>query len=194
MSEHFENRKNEVALRRFAAVSFIEQKVREGFGVVEALRLAALRPWKILTSAASVSSPRPRLPVRLSNQCLIPKWTISNAKRYSTNSKSFVNASAATRRLLNPMRYNFRHVSVRSPRNSLTKYTLFPRNTLTLVPRNNVARYTMAFDSPCEWIPRIPGWPHILVGVLPMKPLIRVNPRTTPDGRGQKPIFKPLAP
>ena len=45
MSEYFENRKNEVALRRFAAVSFIEQKVREGFGVVEALRLAALRPW-----------------------------------------------------------------------------------------------------------------------------------------------------
>src|SRR5271165_3404232 len=45
MSEHFQNRKNEVALRRFAAVSFIEQKVREGFGVVEALRLAALRPW-----------------------------------------------------------------------------------------------------------------------------------------------------
>jgi hypothetical protein len=34
MSENFENRKNEVALRRFAAVSFIEQKVREGFGVV----------------------------------------------------------------------------------------------------------------------------------------------------------------
>jgi putative transposase len=45
MSEHFENRKNEVALRRFAAVSFIEQKIRDGFGVVEALRLAALRPW-----------------------------------------------------------------------------------------------------------------------------------------------------
>ena len=45
MSENFENRKNEVALRRFAAVSFIEQKVREGFGVVQALRLAALRPW-----------------------------------------------------------------------------------------------------------------------------------------------------
>jgi hypothetical protein len=45
MSEHFENRKNEVALRRFAAVSFIEQKLREGFGVVEAIRLAALRPW-----------------------------------------------------------------------------------------------------------------------------------------------------
>jgi hypothetical protein len=44
MSEHFENRKNG-GLRRFAAVSFIEQKVREGFGVVQALRLAALRPW-----------------------------------------------------------------------------------------------------------------------------------------------------
>jgi transposase InsO family protein len=40
-----ENRKNEVALRRFAAVSFIEQKQREGFGLIEALRLAALRPW-----------------------------------------------------------------------------------------------------------------------------------------------------
>ena len=45
MSENFEKRKNEVALWRFAAVSFIEQKLREGFGVVEALRLAALRPW-----------------------------------------------------------------------------------------------------------------------------------------------------
>jgi hypothetical protein len=45
MSEYFENRKNEVALRRFAAVSFIEQKLREGFGLVEAIRLAALRPW-----------------------------------------------------------------------------------------------------------------------------------------------------
>jgi hypothetical protein len=45
MSENFENHKNEVALRRFAAVSFIEQKVREGLGVIQALRLAALRPW-----------------------------------------------------------------------------------------------------------------------------------------------------
>jgi hypothetical protein len=45
MSEQLDNRKNEVALRRFAAVSFVEQKVREGFGVVAALRLAALRPW-----------------------------------------------------------------------------------------------------------------------------------------------------
>jgi hypothetical protein len=45
MREYFENRKNEVALRRFAAVSFIEQKLREGFGLVEAIRLAALRPW-----------------------------------------------------------------------------------------------------------------------------------------------------
>jgi len=45
MNQPLENRKNEVALRRFAAVSFIEQKVREGFGVIEALPLAALRPW-----------------------------------------------------------------------------------------------------------------------------------------------------
>jgi hypothetical protein len=45
MNENVENSKNEVALRRFAAVSFIEQKLREGFGIVEALRLAALRPW-----------------------------------------------------------------------------------------------------------------------------------------------------
>ena len=45
MNEQVENRKNEVALRRFAAVSFIEQKQREGLGLIEALRLAALRPW-----------------------------------------------------------------------------------------------------------------------------------------------------
>ena len=44
MSEQLDNRKNEVALRRFAAVSFVEQKVREGLGVVAALRLAALKP------------------------------------------------------------------------------------------------------------------------------------------------------
>jgi putative transposase len=45
MSEEFENRKNEVALRRYAAVNFIEQKLREGLGVIAAIRLAALRPW-----------------------------------------------------------------------------------------------------------------------------------------------------
>lgn len=45
MSEQLDNRKNEVALRRFAAMSFVEQQVREGLGVVAALRLAALRPW-----------------------------------------------------------------------------------------------------------------------------------------------------
>jgi hypothetical protein len=39
-----ENRKNEVALRRFAAVSFIEQKQREGFGLIEAIRLACSWP------------------------------------------------------------------------------------------------------------------------------------------------------
>ena len=57
MSEHFENRKNEVALRRFAAVSFIEQKVREGLGVVQALRLAALRPWADETAAIRRRAP-----------------------------------------------------------------------------------------------------------------------------------------
>jgi transposase InsO family protein len=45
MNDNVEKDKNEVALRRFAAVSFIEQKQREGFGLAEALRLAALRPW-----------------------------------------------------------------------------------------------------------------------------------------------------
>lgn len=45
MNQQLDNRKNEVALRRFAAVSFVEQQVREGWGVVAALRLAALRPW-----------------------------------------------------------------------------------------------------------------------------------------------------
>jgi hypothetical protein len=45
MNQAVENFKNEVALRRFAAGSFIEQKLREGFGIVAALRLAALRRW-----------------------------------------------------------------------------------------------------------------------------------------------------
>ena len=39
------------------------------------------------------------------------------------------------------MRYNFRPLSVPSPRNNVTKYPLLPPNTLTPVPRNNVARY-----------------------------------------------------
>ena len=39
--------------------------------------------------------------------------------------------------------YKFRRLFVRSPRNSLTKYTLFARNTLTPAPRNNVARYSL---------------------------------------------------
>jgi hypothetical protein len=41
MNQEVENSKNEVALRRFAAVSFIEQKLREGFGIVAALRLGS---------------------------------------------------------------------------------------------------------------------------------------------------------
>jgi putative transposase len=45
MNQQLDNRKNEVALRRFAALSFVEQQVREGVGLLEALRLAALRPW-----------------------------------------------------------------------------------------------------------------------------------------------------
>jgi hypothetical protein len=45
MNDKVEKRENEVALRRFAAVSFIEQKQREGLCLAEALRLAALRPW-----------------------------------------------------------------------------------------------------------------------------------------------------
>jgi putative transposase len=45
MNQQLDNRNNEVALRRFAALSFIEQQVREGVGILEALRRAALRPW-----------------------------------------------------------------------------------------------------------------------------------------------------
>jgi hypothetical protein len=72
MSEHFENRKNEVALRRFAAVSFIEQKLREvlawskpsawprcvrGPTKMDAFRRHA--PWKItgMPGKAEVSPP-----------------------------------------------------------------------------------------------------------------------------------------
>ncbi len=45
MKEPAQDRRNEVALRRFAAVSFLEQKQREGFGLARALRMASLRPW-----------------------------------------------------------------------------------------------------------------------------------------------------
>jgi putative transposase len=45
MSDPSSNRKNAVALRRFAAVSFIEHKQREGLGLADALRTASLRPW-----------------------------------------------------------------------------------------------------------------------------------------------------
>jgi putative transposase len=45
MKEPAQNPQNEVALRRFAAVSFLEQKQREGFGLAQALRMASLRPW-----------------------------------------------------------------------------------------------------------------------------------------------------
>lgn len=45
MKEHDENRKNDMALRRYAAVSFMEQKQREGFALAQALRMASLRPW-----------------------------------------------------------------------------------------------------------------------------------------------------
>jgi hypothetical protein len=45
MKELSSTHKNEAALRRFAAVSFIEQKQREGLALADALRLAALRPW-----------------------------------------------------------------------------------------------------------------------------------------------------
>src|SRR5260370_34302657 len=45
------------------------------------------------------------------------------------------------------LQLSFRSLSVRSPRNSVTKYPLFPRNTLTPAPRNNVARYNNHFTN-----------------------------------------------
>src|SRR5271156_1720628 len=56
-------------------------------------------------------------------------------------SGSFASNSVETVRLLDPTCHNFRTLSVRNPRNRVTKYPLFLRNTLTPAPRNNVARY-----------------------------------------------------
>jgi replicative DNA helicase len=57
-------------------------------------------------------------------------------------SGSFASSYVETVRLLDPTCHNFRTLSVRNPRNSVAKYPLFLRNTLTPAPRNNVARYT----------------------------------------------------
>jgi hypothetical protein len=58
-------------------------------------------------------------------------------------SGSFASSYVETVRLLDPPSHNFRTLSVRNPRNSVAKYPLFLRNTLTPAPRNNVARYNM---------------------------------------------------
>jgi hypothetical protein len=60
------------------------------------------------------------------------------------NSGSFASSYVETVRLLNLTCHNFRTLSVRYPRNSVTKYPLFLRNTLTPAPRNNAARYKLA--------------------------------------------------
>jgi TPR repeat protein len=56
-------------------------------------------------------------------------------------SGSFAGSYVEMIRLLDQTCHNFRTLSVRNPRNSVTKNPLFPRNILTPVPRNNVARY-----------------------------------------------------
>src|SRR5271165_2638186 len=56
-------------------------------------------------------------------------------------SGSFASSYVETVRLLDPPSHNFRTLSVRNPRNSVAKYPLFLRNTLTPAPRHNVARY-----------------------------------------------------
>jgi len=45
MDDSSSNHKNQVALQRFAALSFIEQHLREGASLAEALRQASSRPW-----------------------------------------------------------------------------------------------------------------------------------------------------
>ena len=59
------------------------------------------------------------------------------------NSGSFASSYVETVRLLDLTCHNFRTLSVRHPRNSVTKYPLFLGNTLTPAPRNNAARYTI---------------------------------------------------
>ena len=59
------------------------------------------------------------------------------------NSGSFASSYVETVRLLDLTCHNFRTLSVRHPRNSVTKYPLFLGNTLTPAPRNNAARYIL---------------------------------------------------
>src|ERR1700746_426264 len=64
------------------------------------------------------------------------------------NSGSFASSYVETVRLLDLTCHNFRTLSVRHPRNSVTKYPLFLGNTLTPAPRNNAARYSTRVRSP----------------------------------------------
>jgi hypothetical protein len=100
MSENFENRKNEVALRRFAAVSFIEQKVREGFGVVQAsawprcvhgpTKMAAIRPhalWKITRMRGKGEVLPPSSPKAVGMKALFASYRPKSAISYQVEDR-----------------------------------------------------------------------------------------------------------
>src|SRR6201988_4839441 len=76
------------------------------------------------------------------------------------NSGSFASSYVETVRLLDLTCHNFRTLSVRHPRNSVTKYPLFLGNTLTPAPRNNAARYSRApLTERCRSVtPKPPIW------------------------------------
>src|SRR6201989_842689 len=71
------------------------------------------------------------------------------------NSGSFASSYVETVRLPDSTSHNFRTLSVRNPRNSVTKYPLFLRNTLTPVPRNNAARYNSTMFKILFHYPRV---------------------------------------
>jgi hypothetical protein len=110
-------------------VTYLQKEIRAERRNIGALKLSnpptssnSIASRKISISAAFVSSRQPHIPTRLSSLHLIRKSTISNATRYSTNSESFASTYAEAVRLLKPMCHDFRHLFVRSPRNSVTKY------------------------------------------------------------------------
>src|ERR1700756_2812875 len=91
------------------------------------------------------------------------------------NSGSFASSYVETVRLPDPTSHNFRTLSVRNPRNSVTKYPLFLRNTLTPVPRNNAARYIQLLRSRSMWLLVSPGTDQMRSGQL------RGGPTTTAE-------------
>ena len=129
-------------------LTYLQKEIRAQRRNIGALKLSNLlqldRFEEDSTLAASVLSPQPSALILYPSRSPTRKWTISNAAAYLSNSGSSASTWVATVRLLNPTCHNFRPLSVQNspkPTKQRDSIPIFPRNTLTPVPRNNVARY-----------------------------------------------------